>query len=107
FSAGAIVSTIGDLARWNAALDRDDFLTATTKKEMWTTAMLNNGKPTKYGFGWFIETVNDRRIIGHSGSTSGFSATIQRFPDDNLTVILLTNTDEQIATTLARRIAEF
>jgi len=107
FSAGAIVSTIGDLERWNAALDGERLLTSTTRKQMWTPAILNNGKSTKYGFGWFIETVNDRRIIGHSGSTSGFSASIQRFPDDNLTVILLTNTDEQIATTLARRIAEF
>jgi len=38
---------------------------------------------------------------------SGFSASIQRFPDDKLAVIILTNTDEQIATTLAKKIAAF
>jgi CubicO group peptidase (beta-lactamase class C family) len=107
FSAGALVSTVGDLAKWNAALDSDSLLHASTKAQMWTPTKLNNGTATKYGFGWFIDTINGHRNIGHSGSTSGFSASIQRFPDDQLTVIVLTNTDEEIATTLARRVAEF
>ena len=106
FSAGALVSTVGDLAKWNAALDGDGLLSAATKEQMWTVTRLTSGKATKYGFGWFIDVVNGHRNIGHSGSTSGFSASIQRFPDDKLAVIVLTNTDEQIATALARRIAE-
>ena len=105
FAAGAIVSTVGDLAKWNAALDTDELLTAETKTQMWTPQLLNNGKATKYGFGWFIEAVEGHRNIGHGGSTSGFSASLQRFPDDRLTIILLTNTDEQIASTLARKLA--
>ena len=107
FSAGAIVSTVGDLAKWNAALDGESVLSAASKDAMWTAVKLNNGKPTKYGFGWFIETFEGHKNIGHSGSTSGFSASIQRFPDEHLAVIVLTNTDEQIATTLARRVAAF
>ena len=107
FSAGAIVSTVGDLAKWNAALDGDTLLSAATKQQMWTPATLNNGKATKYGFGWFIDTLDGHKNIGHSGSTSGFSATIQRFPDDRLAIIILTNTDEAIATPLAKRVAEF
>ncbi len=106
FSAGALVSTVDDLARWNAALDGDTLLQAVSKAQMWTATKLNNGKPTKYGFGWFIEEVNGHKNIGHSGSTSGFSASIQRFPDDKLAVVVLTNTDEQIATILARKVAE-
>ena len=107
FSAGAIASTVGDLAKWNAMLDRDDVLNAATKERMWTLAKLNDGKPTKYGFGWFLDSVEGHKNIGHGGSTSGFSASIQRFPDDKLAVIILTNTDEQIATTLAKKIATF
>lgn len=106
FSAGALVSTVGDLVKWNSALDGDALFTPSTKAEMWTPTKLNNGKPTHYGFGWFIDTFNGRKNIGHSGSTSGFSASIQRFPDDELAVIVLTNTDEQIASTLARKVAE-
>jgi len=107
FSAGAMVSTIGDLVKWNAALDSDGVLSPKSKQEMWTRAKLNNGELIKYGFGWRIEEYDGHRSFGHGGSTSGFSATLQRFPDDNLAVILLTNTDEQIATALAKRIARF
>jgi len=107
FAAGALVSTVGDLAKWNAALDSDSPLAAASKELMWTPAKLNHGKPTKYGFGWFIEPLDGHRNIGHGGSTSGFSASIQRFPDDKLAVIILTNTDEQIATTLAKKVASF
>ena len=82
-------------------------LSAASKVQMWTPAKLNDGKATKYGFGWFVEAVDGHRNIGHGGSTSGFSATIQRFPDDKLAIIILTNTDEQIATTLAKKIATF
>lgn len=104
FAAGAIVSTVGDLAKWSAALDTDKLLTAKTKEQMWTPHSLTDGNATKYGFGWRIETVEGLRNLGHSGSTSGFSASFRRFPDNGLTVILLTNTGEQIATTLARKV---
>ncbi len=107
FSAGALVSTVGDLVKWNAALDRTAILRPTTKAQMWTPASLNGGKPTKYGFGWFIDTVEGHTNIGHGGSTSGFSASIQRFPDDKLAIIILTNTDESVATPMAKKIATF
>ncbi len=107
FSAGAIVSTIGDLTQWNVALDGNRLLMDESKRQMWTPFRLSNGKSTDYGFGWRIGTFDEHLNIGHSGSTSGFSATFQRFPGDKLTVIILTNTDEQIATELARKVAKY
>jgi CubicO group peptidase (beta-lactamase class C family) len=106
FSAGALVSTVGDLAKWNAALETDRILTAASRAEMWTPVKLNNGATHLYGFGWFLEPWQGHANIGHSGSTAGFSASLQRFPEAGLTVILLTNSDEfDIATKLAREIA--
>jgi D-alanyl-D-alanine carboxypeptidase len=107
FSAGAIASTVGDLAKWSAALDGDHLLNAASKEQMWTPVKLNDGKTRKYGFGWNVDAVEGNKNIGHGGSTSGFSASIQRFPDDHLAVIILTNTDEEIATTLAKKVATF
>jgi len=106
-AAGAMVSTVGDLAKWNAVLNGESLLNSSSKEQMWRPVRLNNGQPAKYGFGWFIESYEGHRNIGHGGSTSGFSASIQRFPDDGLAVILLTNTDEQVATRMARKIASF
>jgi D-alanyl-D-alanine carboxypeptidase len=105
FSAGAIVSTVDDLARWNTSLDAGTLLNSRAREQMWTPTRLNNGNATKYGFGWYIDQLEGQVNIGHSGSTSGFSASIQRFPDDHLAIIVLTNTDEAIATTLAKHIA--
>ncbi|MGI8966079.1 MAG: serine hydrolase domain-containing protein [Limisphaerales bacterium] len=106
FAAGAIVSTTGDLAKWSVALDSEKFLSAASKTQMWTPVKLNNGQTHAYGFGWFLASLQGRKNIGHSGSTSGFSASLQRFPDDQLTIILLTNSDESdIATVLAKQIA--
>jgi D-alanyl-D-alanine carboxypeptidase len=107
FSAGAIASTVGDLAKWNAALDGNRLLNAASKAQMWMPLKLNNGETRKYGFGWNVDAVEGHKNIGHGGSTSGFSTSIQRFPDDRLAVIMLSNTDEEIATTLAKQVATF
>jgi CubicO group peptidase (beta-lactamase class C family) len=81
-------------------------LTAATEQEMWTPVRLNNGTTHAYGFGWFLDPLQGRPNIGHSGSTSGFSASIQRFPQDGLAVIVLTNSDEMgVATKVAKEIA--
>jgi CubicO group peptidase (beta-lactamase class C family) len=106
FSAGAIVSTVEDMAKWNASLDSQKLLTAASEKEMWTPVRLNDGKTHAYGFGWFLSPLQGHENIGHSGSTSGFSASIQRFPKEGLAVIVLTNSnEEEIATKVAKEIA--
>lgn len=107
FSAGALVSTVGDLAKWNAALDAETVLNLASKTVAWSPQFLSDGKATNYGLGWYVETVEGHRCVGHGGSTSGFNASLQRFPDDDLCVILLTNTDESVATTTARKIGSF
>jgi len=107
FAAGAIVSTVRDLAKWDAALSYNALLHPATKAMMWSPARLNDGNQTKYGFGWGIDSLDGHRNIGHSGSTSGFSSSLQRFPDDKLTIIILTNTGEEVATALANKVAAF
>jgi CubicO group peptidase (beta-lactamase class C family) len=106
FGAGAIVSTVGDMAKWNAGIDSQKLLNAATENEMWTPVRLNNGKTHEYGFGWFLSPLHGHQDNGHGGSTSGFSASIQRFPKDRLAVIVLTNSNEEgIATVIAKEIA--
>ena len=107
FPRAQLLRTTGDLAKWNASLDALTLLTRETQRQMWSPARLKDGTETKYGFGWRIEEFEGHRNIGHGGATSGFSASLQRFPDDHIAVVLLTNTDEQIATVLARNVARF
>ena len=107
FAAGAIVSTIEDMAKWDAALYGEKILSVASKEQMWTPTRLNNGTLKLYGLGWSVEPHNGHKNIGHSGSTSGFSASFQRFPDHKLTVIVLCNSGESgVATKLAKAVAE-
>ena len=101
-SAGTIVSTVSDLAKWDAAIQGDGVLKPATKKLWWSPVIMNNGQPLtrvgsragSYGFGWFLDPERAHKSISHSGVTSGFSAANQWFPDDHLTIIILSNTDE-------------
>jgi D-alanyl-D-alanine carboxypeptidase len=86
-----IVSTALDLAKWDAALDSDRLLTASSKAAMWSRVKLNDGSTFGYGLGWFLEDVNGHRHVFHPGGAPGAAALISRYPDDRLTVILLAN----------------
>lgn len=95
FSAGAMVSTVGDLVKWNAALDGGKLLSRASYDAMWTPMKLNGGTNHLYGFGWRLDQHNGRRAVSHSGSTSGFTAGFLRLPDEKLAVIVLCNQGEQ------------
>ena len=53
--------------------------------------LLEPGKPVSYGFGWFLDPYEGHRRIWHTGSTMGFRTVIERFRDENLTIIILAN----------------
>ena len=47
-----------------------------------------------YGFGWGIDEHKGRKIVSHGGSTPGFQSAYIRFVNDDLSIIILANTDE-------------
>lgn len=107
FSAGAIISTVMDLAKWEAALRSDTLLKKETKAQLWMPVMLNDGNTYPYGLGWRISEIRGHKLIAHSGQTAGFGASLSRFVDDDLTVIALTNLGEiGMGTMLANGIAK-
>ena len=66
---------------------------------MWTVYKLNDGKPNPagYGFAWRIHERGGHRVLEHSGAWAGFACNISRYPDDGLTVVVLTNMDSDHA----------
>lgn len=107
FAAGAIVSTITDLTRWEAALHGDSLLKKESKAQMWTPVLLNDGKPYPYGLGFRVTDFRRHKLISHSGQTAGFGANISRYVDDDLSVIVLTNLGEiGLSSAIAQRIAK-
>jgi CubicO group peptidase (beta-lactamase class C family) len=96
---GSLYFDILDLAKWDAALYTPRLLTQSSRERMWTVYRLNDGKPNSgdYGFAWRIHAQNGHRIIEHSGAWQGFTCNISRYPDDALTVVVLTNIDSDHA----------
>jgi CubicO group peptidase (beta-lactamase class C family) len=103
--SGAFLSSALDLARWEAALNEETILTKASREQMYAPTRLLDGGTSPYGFGWDLTPLVGHRRIHHGGSLPGFRAEMARFPDDDLTVIVLTNADngqpEQIANVVA------
>jgi D-alanyl-D-alanine carboxypeptidase len=93
--SGAFLSTVLDLAKWDAVLNSDKILSDSTRRQMWTPAKLNNGAAQPYGFGWFLGEISGRKEAHHTGGMPGFRAGFMHFLDgERLTVIVLMNLDD-------------
>jgi CubicO group peptidase (beta-lactamase class C family) len=103
--SGAFLSTIEDLARWDAALYDDRVLTRASREAMVQPVRLEGGGTSGYGFGWFLDSLDGRWRVRHGGSLPGFRAQMTRFPNDSLTVIVLTNADGAQPDAMARDVA--
>jgi CubicO group peptidase (beta-lactamase class C family) len=88
---GALYSTSADMTKWDASITARALLKPESYAQMWTPAPLNNGKNYPYGFGWDLLEVNGHRLQEHGGAWQGFTAHYSRYPDDHLSVIVLTN----------------
>ena len=112
---GGVYTSLDDLAKWDAALTAHTLLTAKEMEPALTAATAANGAPPQqfdgslaplYGFGWFLDPYRGHRRYSHYGETVGFRNAIQRFPDDRLTVIVLSNRAEVDAPALAESVAD-
>ncbi|MCU6708269.1 beta-lactamase family protein [Paenibacillus sp. J5C_2022] len=94
-SAGGMFSTTGDLFKWARAIHEEKLLSPRTYREAF------GNSEAKYGMGWFLKERGGRRRVFHGGAYRGFRSELHRYPDDELTVIVLTNYDIVPATYLA------
>lgn len=103
---GGIYSSIDDLARWNDELDHGRIIDTDTLRLAFTPAVATDDPNVRYGFGWRISQYRGPRTLWHSGETAGFRNVIIRFPDNHLTVIILTNRDDPEPYSTALQIAD-
>jgi CubicO group peptidase (beta-lactamase class C family) len=93
-AAGGVVTTVLDLAKFDAALDDGRLLTEARKAEMWRPGRAPSGAVLPYGIGWFAQGVDGRRAVWHSGWwEKAYSALYLKLPDERLTLILLANSE--------------
>ena len=97
FAAGSLLSTVADLARWDAALYTEKLLKRASLEKAWTPFVLKNGKATGYGYGWAVSKLRGRRSINHGGGIFGFSTFALRLPEERVYVAVLCNSDRPAA----------
>jgi D-alanyl-D-alanine carboxypeptidase len=100
-----LLSSVLDLARWDAALYQDGILNASSRERMWTPVKLASGSTFPYGLGWHLEDVHGHRLVYHEGNRQDGSSVMARYPEDKLTVIVLTNLGNAATTRISRHLA--
>jgi len=90
-TAAGLFSTTGDLARFAQALSAGQLLGAEAHEQMWMSVPFEKttiDAVEGYGIGWTVDQQDGHRRVWHSG---GGKAALMHYPDENLTVIVLTN----------------
>lgn len=93
-AAAGLISTVRDLARFDAALDAPLLLREETLALAWTNAMSNSGTVLPTGLGWFVQSYRGQPVVWHFGYVpNAYSSLVVRLPARRLTFIVLANSD--------------
>lgn len=90
YAAGALYSTTEDLLLWDRALDGAQLASQATLAAMFTPHVAV-GDGSCYGYGWHIAERQGRRAVYHGGRIDGFRVLIERYPDEQLCIVVLSN----------------
>ncbi len=93
-AAAGLLSTVLDMAKYDAAVDRHRFLKQETQERAWTAFVSNSGQRLPHGLGWFVTEYRGTRLIWHYGHWgTGFSAIYLKVPERRLSLVMLANSE--------------
>lgn len=93
FSSGSLMSTAGDMLKWQNALNQNLLLSPEETRKAFNKYKLNNGEEFGYGYGWHIKEINGVPTREHGGSIFGFKTMGVYIPGEDIYVIGLSNCD--------------
>ncbi|HUF05011.1 MAG TPA: serine hydrolase domain-containing protein [Aridibacter sp.] len=119
FAAGGMVSSASDMAKFASAISDGKLLMGSGYQEIYSPAKLGNGTPvslkmggmfegeeTGYGFGWWLTGYKGRTLLTHGGGVSGFSAILNRYPEEGVSITVLANTKTAGVDRIAEGVAD-
>ncbi len=101
---GGLHTTLGDMARWDAAQNTSSVLSAVSRKK-YTTGYVNEGPEgrSQYAYGWAVmKTSRGTRLVSHNGGNRVFVAEFLRFVDEGITIFLTSTVSELTASPVVR-----
>ncbi|HLL81651.1 MAG TPA: serine hydrolase domain-containing protein, partial [Longimicrobium sp.] len=94
FAAGSLCSTAGDMVTWVRALHGGKVLSPASYAEFIAPSKLNDGTPLRYGMGVQVgPDPGGHKYIGHGGAIAGFTAEVGWYPDAEMAVVVLQNSN--------------
>jgi CubicO group peptidase (beta-lactamase class C family) len=103
---GGLMTTVGDLLIWNENFMSPKVGNPQLIAEMTTVGKYNDGKPLDYGLGLYVNDYRGVKNVYHSGSTAGYRAHLNRFPETRTSVAVLCNGSNGDATRSANRVSD-
>lgn len=103
YAAGSLMSTVDDMLLWNQAVHNNTLISEKNKKLAFENYKLNDGKPIYYGYGWAVNEIGGTPTIEHGGGIFGYTTSGVYAPNENLYVIVLTNTNGKDPSSVALR----
>ena len=104
---GGIYTSLNNMFHWDQSLYTDTLVPIEILNEAFTSGELSNGEKTGYGFGWRMDTYLYRNRAHHTGSTRGFRNVFMRFPDQQISILILTNRNSGRPINIAEKIADY
>jgi len=106
YGNGGLLTTAGDLLKWNENFVTPKVGDAAFVEEQQTPGKFNNGQPHIYAFGLYVRSYRGVREVSHSGSTAGYRAFLARYPDQHTSVAVLCNVATADPTAMAHQVAD-
>ncbi|MEM1134561.1 MAG: serine hydrolase domain-containing protein [Bacteroidota bacterium] len=104
--SGNMHATVGDLLKWMANFYKPQSGWEAHFKMLQTLDKFNNGEENTYAFGVGIGDFNGIKSVGHGGAIGGFRSNVISFPEEALSIVILTNFSSASPGQKSRAIAE-
>ncbi len=104
--ATSLFTTVEDLSLWSMNFSSMKIGDTTMINKMNTPAILNNGETFGGALGQFVGKYKGLNEIQHGGADAGYRSYLTRFPDENFSVIVFSNSAEFSSGTMAHKVVD-
>ena len=106
WAGGGFISTTSDLVKFGQAHLKPGYLSEESLMELITPQVLADGDTTSHGMGWFVGETNGRYRYGHGGGSIGGITDFVIFPEEELIIVVLSNSSDTRYGNVVGRIVE-
>jgi CubicO group peptidase (beta-lactamase class C family) len=91
YAAGGLLASAGDLFRWTRGVLAAELFSIELVAESLTPFR------DDYGYGWQVRRFFERPIYIHTGGIDGFSSHLAHYPEQDMTIVVLSNIENDSA----------